>query len=88
MFQLTNSNHCSGSRSTHTKGASAGHFEWKPVDELLVIVSHSRSRWDREGETSSNYSIIKRFFISSDAFRLIKARAVGATWAGPDFHSF
>lgn len=28
--------------------ATAGHFVWEPVDELLVIVQHSRSRWDRE----------------------------------------
>lgn len=28
--------------------ATAGHFMWESVDELLVIVQHSRSRWDRE----------------------------------------
>lgn len=81
-------------RITLTK-ATARLFVWEPLDELLVTRQHSRSRWDRVRKhiQSFNHMLFQiyplwTFIHSLEAFRLIKAKAVGATWAGPDLYSF
>lgn len=75
--------------------ATARLFVWEPLDELLVTRQHSRSRWDRVRNHIQSFNHILfqiyplwTFIHSLEAFRLIKAKAVGATWAGPDLYSF